>query len=75
MEKILKIEENTTTGRWRYDGDADVLDLSPEEPRPADGVDIGGGVVVRYDDESGEVVGVTIVSLRERLLRELAKEK
>lgn len=75
MEKILKIEENTATGRWRYDGEADVLDLSPAEPKPADGVDIGGGVIVRYDEESGEVVGVTIVSLRERLLQELGKDE
>lgn len=74
MEKILKIEESTTAGHWRYDGEADVLDLSPAEPRPADGVDIGGGVIVRLDEEDGEVVGITIVGLRERLLRELGKE-
>jgi uncharacterized protein YuzE len=75
VEKILKIEESTTTGRWSYDGEADVLDLSPAEPRPADGVDIGGGVIVRFDEDDGEVVGVTIVGLRERLLQELKDEE
>lgn len=74
MEKILKIEESTTTGHWSYDGEADVLDVSPEAPKSADGVDIGGGVIVRYDDESGEVVGVTVIGLRQRLLQELREE-
>ena len=43
MEKILKIEESTKTGQWNYDGEADVLYLSPGEPKPAEGVDIGEG--------------------------------
>lgn len=74
MEKILKIEESTKTGQWNYDGEADVLYLSPGEPKPAEGVDIGEGMVVLYDEESGEVVGLTVIGLRERLLRELRQE-
>ena len=41
MERILKIEGSTKTGQWNYDGEADVLYLSPGEPEPAEGVDIG----------------------------------
>ncbi len=60
--------------RWSYDGDADVLYLSPGEPKPAEGVDIGGGMIVKYDEESKEVVGLTILGLRERLLEKLQDE-
>ena len=74
MEKILKIEESTKTGQWNYDGEADVLYLSPGEPKPAEGVDIGEGMIALYDEETGEVVGLTIIGLRERLLKELRQE-
>lgn len=74
MERLLKIEEVTESGQWSYDGEADVLYVSPGEPKPAEGVDIGGGVIVRYDEESGEVVGVTVIGLRQRLLKELRQE-
>lgn len=74
MEKILKIEESTKTGQWNYDGEADVLYLSPGEPKPAEGVDIGDGLIVLYDEETAEVVGLTVTGLRERLLKELREE-
>lgn len=68
---FLKIEERSATAQWSYDSEADVLCLSPAGSKPADVVDIGGGIIVRHDEESGEVVGVTIIGLRERLIREL----
>ena len=71
---LLKIEEKSTAARWSYDGEADVLYLSAGEPKPAEGVDIGGGMIVKYDEKSKEVVGLTIVGLRERLLEELQGE-
>jgi hypothetical protein len=42
------------------------------EPRPALGVDIGEGVILRYDDAKREVVGLTLIGLRERLQNGLA---
>lgn len=75
MEKILRIEESTATGRWSYDADADVLYLSPAEPKPAEGMDIGGGMIALYDEETGEVVGLTIMGLRRKVLRELTEEQ
>ena len=59
---------------WDYDGEADVLYLSFGEPRAAVGVDIGEGVVLRYDEGKGEVIGLTILGLGTRLLNFLEKE-
>ena len=59
---------------WDYDGEADVLYLSFGEPRAAVGVDIGEGVILRYDEEKGEVVGLTILGLGAKLL-DFLKEK
>ncbi|CAN5625421.1 hypothetical protein BH24ACT20_BH24ACT20_00290 [soil metagenome] len=74
MEKILKIEQSTKSGQWNYEGEADVLYLSPGGPKPAEGVDIVEGMVVLYDEQREEVIGLTVIGLRERLLRELREE-
>ncbi len=70
--EAVKILEKPATINWDYDEEADVLYLSIGEPRPAVGMDIGEGVVVRYDESHKEVVGVTLIGLRARLLKELA---
>lgn len=54
-------------GDWEYDGEADTLYLSFGAPRPATGVDIGQGVIVRYDEVLKEVVGLTIVGVGRQL--------
>ena len=51
----------------KYDGEADVLCISEGKPRPAVGVDIGEGVIVRWDEKKKEIVGLTIIGLRARL--------
>lgn len=58
---------------WDYDEEADVLYLSIGKPRKATGVDIGRGVVVRYDAKKKEVVGLTILGVRARLVESLKK--
>jgi len=58
---------------WDYDEEADVLYLSIGKPRKATGVDIGRGVVVRYDEKKKEVVGLTILGVRARLVASLKK--
>jgi len=70
----VKILEGRGPMRRSYDDEADVLHLSVGTPRAATGVDIGDGVVLRYDEAANEVVGVTLVGLRARLLRQLAEE-
>lgn len=65
--EALKILEGKPQLTWEYDEEADVLYISVGKPRPALGVDIGEGVIVRWDEQEKEVVGVTIIGLRARL--------
>jgi uncharacterized protein YuzE len=67
----IKILERPSNLTWDYDEDADVLYISVGTPRPATGVDIGEGVIVRYDEAGHEVVGLTIIGVRGRLLQGL----
>lgn len=66
--KILEKKENLN---WDYDEEADVLYISIGEPQRALGVDIGEGAVVRYIESTGEVVGLTLIGVKERLLKSL----
>ena len=70
--EALKILESKQDLDWEYDGEADVLYISVARPKPALGVDIGEGVVVRYDETHNEIVGLSIVGLREKMMRELS---
>jgi uncharacterized protein YuzE len=66
--RILEKKENLN---WDYDEEADVLYISIGEPRKALGIDIGEGAIVRYIEETGEVVGLTLMGIKERLLKNL----
>lgn len=70
--EALKILEKPAKITWDYDEDADVLYLSVGEPHLALGVDIGEGVILRYDENRKEVVGLTLIGMRERLMKRLA---
>lgn len=67
--EVLKILEKPQEIKWDYDEEADVLYISVGEPQPAIGIDIGEGVVVRYDEAQKEVVGLTLIGLRDRVLK------
>ena len=54
---------------WEYDGEGDVLYISVSSPRPAVGIDIGEGLIVRYDESRGEVVGVLLWASERRRCR------
>ena len=73
--EAIKIFEKSEKINWDYDEDADVLYLSIDEPRPALGVDVGDGVILRYDEADNELVGLTIIGLRARLIRNLSSDK
>lgn len=66
--KILDKKENLN---WDYDEEADVLYISIGKPKKALGIDIGQGAIIRYIQETGEVVGLTLVGVKERLLNSL----
>ena len=71
--EVLKILDKPDTIDWEYDEEEDVLYLSVGTPKPAVGVDIGEGVVVRYDEANNEVVGLTILGLRERVIKGISE--
>lgn len=73
MEPV-KILEKHASINWDYDEEADVLYLSVGHPEPATGIDVGEGTVLRYNEARKEVVGVTLIGLRARLLRRLSEE-
>ncbi len=70
--EAIKILEKPAAIDWDYDEEADVLYISIGEPQPAEGIDIGEGIIVRYDETRKEVVGLTVIGLRSRLLKSLA---
>ena len=72
--ETVKILEKPASLSWDSDEEADVLYLSMGEPRPAVGVDIGDGVILRYDEDQKEVVGITLIGLRARLVKELQEK-
>jgi uncharacterized protein YuzE len=66
--KILDRKENLN---WDYDEEADVLYISIGEPQEALGIDIGEGSIIKYREETSEVVGLTLIGVKERLLSNL----
>ncbi len=73
--ETLKILEHPEAISWDYDEEADVLYLSFGDPRSAVGIDIGDGVIARFDEGRKEVVGLTVIGLRERLAKGLADDQ
>ena len=69
--EVLKIPDKPDTIDWEYDEEADVLYLSVGTPKPAVGVDIGSGIVVRYDEANNEVAGLPVLGLRARVVKEI----
>jgi len=67
MEAIRLFEKKDVPIDWDYDGEADTLYISFGAPKPATGVDIGEGVILRYDENAKEVVGLTIIGVGRRL--------
>ncbi len=73
MESMNLFDKKTQLD-WEYDGEADVLYLSFGKPRQAEGIDLGDGVIVRYSEAEKELVGLTILGIRDRMERLLKKE-
>jgi uncharacterized protein YuzE len=69
----VRILGSPTALSWDYDEEADVLYIAIGDPRPAVTVDLGEGVLARYDPANETVVGLTVLGLRSRLLEGLAK--
>jgi uncharacterized protein YuzE len=67
MEAIKLFENKNAPLDWEYDGEADTLYISFGKPRAALGVDVGEGVIVRYDEKAREVVGLTLIGVGKRM--------
>lgn len=67
MEAIKLFEKKDVPLDWEYDGEADTLYISFGKPRAALGVDVGEGIIVRYDEKAREVVGLTLIGVGKRL--------
>lgn len=52
--------------RLFYDKEGDVLYLSIGSPRPALSEEVGDDVLVRIDEQTGEVVGLTVLNFSTR---------
>ena len=72
METTLKLRDGECV-TWDYDEEADVLYISFGQPKPALALDVGEGVLVRYREEDGELVGFTIIGLSEMLKPKIAR--
>jgi len=68
----LRILEKPDALTWEYDEEGDVLYISVGEPRPAVTIDLGESILARYDEQEKEVVGITILNVRSRLLKGLS---
>lgn len=70
--EALRILNGAESLSWEYDEEGDVLYIAVGDPRPAVTIDVGESVLVRFDEEAREVVGITILNVRRRLLEGLA---
>lgn len=68
----VKMLANVERVEWEYDEEADVLYLSFGGPRKALGIDVGEGIVVRFDPKKKEVVGLTLTGVRARVVESLS---
>ncbi len=73
MEAVKLFAKKDVPLDWEYDGEADTLYLSFGKPRAALGVDVGEGVVIRYDEKAREVVGLTLIGVGKRMEEYMTK--
>lgn len=73
--EAVKILDHPAEVTLNYDQEADVLYISAGPPVPALGVDIGDGIILRYDEPRREVVGLTVLGVKARLLQGLGESR
>ncbi|OGL43689.1 MAG: hypothetical protein A2161_21735 [Candidatus Schekmanbacteria bacterium RBG_13_48_7] len=73
--ETIKILEGKPSLTWKYDEEADVLYISVGKPKSAIGIDIGDGLVVRYDEKKREVIDLTIIGFRARILESIYQQQ
>lgn len=71
MDAIVRILEDSPTITGDYDKEADVLYLSFKKVEEAVAIELGDRIIARYDEESQSIVGITLIGLRESVVKEL----
>ena len=74
MEVLKLFDKKDAPLDWEYDNDADTLYITFEKPKPRLGVDVGEGVIVRYDEKAREVVGLTLIGVGKRVEEYIRKK-
>ncbi len=74
MEAVKLFDKKDVPLNWEYDGEADTLYISFGPPKAATGVDVGDGVIVRFDENAREVVGLTIIGVGRKLEEHVRKQ-
>ena len=73
MEVLTLFDKKNVPLDWEYDGEADTLYISFGKPKPALGVNVGEGVIVRYDEKAREVVELTLIDVGKRMEEHIKK--
>lgn len=73
--ETLNISEKKNKIKWDYDADADILYISFGNPKNAEGVDIVEGTIIRVQQDTQEITGVTILNPLHRTLSSLKGNK
>jgi len=73
MEAVKLFDKKRAPLDWEYDGDADTLYISFGKPKPAVGVDVGEGVIVRHDEKARKVIGLTLIGVGKRMEEYISK--
>ena len=60
--------------KWDYDSEADVLMVHIGQPRVAVSYDAGNGLLVRYDEKSGEIIGFEILNANAKITKTHTKK-
>jgi uncharacterized protein YuzE len=71
--ETLKFEDREPVTS-NYDEEADVLYISFGKPEPGLAIDAGGGVLIRYRDDDGVILGTTIMGVG-RMMNQVAPSK
>jgi uncharacterized protein YuzE len=67
MEAVKLFDKKDAPLDREYDGEADTLYIGFGKPKQAVGVDVGEGVIVRYDEKAQEVIGLTLIGVGKRM--------
>lgn len=67
MVQTLKLSARRKV-EWDYDPEVDVLMVQIGKSTPAVSYDAGNGLLIRYDEKSGEILGFEILNANAKII-------